>query len=385
MPSALKPESTQARVILALVATAGFFYINVMPALVEALTGGLGFDTRQAGMVSSANVYGAAVGALLAVLFVRRVSWRNATTKLLLALIALDLLSIPLVSPLPLIGMRFVHGVAGGTLVGLTYGVIARIHDPERTFGILLALQFGLGGLGVALLPGLVPAFGTSALLLTLVALSSVSLALSFRLPRFEAPPAGVRVAGEAGVARGPLAFALLALFLFQAANMGLYAFIIGLGRHHGLALEFISPALLASAWIGIGGAVLVAVLSTRYGRLRPVVIATMLTALLTWMLLASDRPWAYAAANIGIGVTWACVVPYLLGMAAELDRSGRSAALAGLASKLGLACGPLLAGFLLADDRYTLLIHLSVVALILSAVAGALPARFLDRRLASG
>ena len=62
------------------------------------------------------------------------------------------LLTIPQKYLTPLIALRLLHGISGGLLVGLTYGLIARIAAPERTFGILLAVQFGLGGLGVALL-----------------------------------------------------------------------------------------------------------------------------------------------------------------------------------------------------------------------------------------
>jgi predicted MFS family arabinose efflux permease len=361
------------------VATAGFFYVNIMPALVESLTGGLGFDSRQAGLVSAANVYGSAFGALLAVLLVRRLPWRRVAPWLLLALIAMDGISMQLVSPPPLIAVRALHGILGGMLVGLTYGVIARFDAPERTFGILLALQFGLGGLGVALLPRLVPAFGTHALFFTLIALSAAGLLALRRLPEIDGGPRVARGLGGA-LTSAPLLLVLFALFLFQAANMGLYAFIIDLGRHHGLGADFMSAALLASAWVGIGGALLVTVTSTRFGRLVPISLAAAATALLTWLLLASGMPWAYAVANLGIGVTWAFVVPYLFGIAAELDRSGRAAALAGLASKLGLASGPLAAGFLLADGRYTWLIHLSAIALLASALSAMLPAQRLDR-----
>lgn len=380
----MRPEATAARVILALVATSGFFYVNIMPALVESLTGGLGFNSSQAGMVSSANVYGAAMGALAAVLLVRRLRWRPVATVLLVVLIVVDLASTQLRQPAPLIALRLLHGISGGLLVGLTYGLIARIAAPERTFGILLAVQFGLGGLGVALLPRLVPAYGTYALFLTLVALSATSLVLMQRLPAFGVLATAPGVS-PARVARRPLTLALLALLLFQGANMGLYAFIIDLGRHFGNGPDFISGVLLLSAWIGIAGALLATGMSTRFGRKWPVMVATTLTALLTWLLLASGWPWAYAVSNIGIGVTWALVVPYLFGMTAELDRSGQSAALAGLASKLGLATGPLAAGFLLGDGSYGLLVHLSAVALVLSALAAVVPASWLDRRGVAG
>ena len=89
-------------------------------------------------------------------------SWRYFATGLLLALIAIDLASMAIVSPMAMIAIRLLHGIAGGLLVGLSYGVIARVANPDRTFGILLFVQFGLGGLGVMTLPRLVPIYGES-------------------------------------------------------------------------------------------------------------------------------------------------------------------------------------------------------------------------------
>ncbi|MGB0132232.1 hypothetical protein, partial [Dokdonella sp.] len=45
--------------LFALLATAGFFYINIMSAIVDGLVTGLGFSNTEAGMVGSANIYGA--------------------------------------------------------------------------------------------------------------------------------------------------------------------------------------------------------------------------------------------------------------------------------------------------------------------------------------
>ena len=56
------PNGEIARVLLAFLATAGLFYVNIMPALVDGLIEGLGFNNQQAGFVGSANVYGAALG-----------------------------------------------------------------------------------------------------------------------------------------------------------------------------------------------------------------------------------------------------------------------------------------------------------------------------------
>jgi len=79
------PDGEMARVLLAFLATAGIFYVNIMPALVDGLVQGAGFSNRQAGMVGSSNVYGAAIGALIAVFIVKKIQWRTWAYALLTA------------------------------------------------------------------------------------------------------------------------------------------------------------------------------------------------------------------------------------------------------------------------------------------------------------
>jgi len=374
------PHGELARVMLAFLATAGLFYVNIMPALVDGLIGGLGFSNRDAGLVGSANVYGAAAGALGAVFLVKRVSWRSTSELLLLALMALDWLSMAIDSPQLLIALRFLHGLVGGTLVGVGFAVIARTYEPDRTFGYLLTVQFGLGGLGLLYLPGLVPDYGTSALFLSLIAFSAVTLLM---LPFLDDYPAETRVnedSPSSPVARGPLLMALAGTFLFQAANMGIYAYLIGMGRHYGLDTPFISHVLGVAAWIAIAGSVAVIFLSTRFGRMLPLGIGILFTIAGTWILHYSDVKLMFWIANVGVGITWAFVISYLLGMCSEFDDHGQTAALGGFASKMGLASGPMVAALLVGEDNYALLINLAIIALVLGWLVILRPARLLDR-----
>jgi predicted MFS family arabinose efflux permease len=380
------PNGEVARVLLAFLATAGLFYVNIMPALVDGLIEGLGFSNREAGLVGSANVYGAAVGAFTAVFIVKRVSWRKAAIALLLGLITIDLVSMLLTSAPALIGTRFVHGCVGGLLVGIGFAVMSRTTEVDRSFGYLLTIQFGLGGLGLIYLPPLVPEFGTAALFLSLIAFSSVTLMM---LPFLDDYPPRDDVAIAAGKRgnRKLAVLALLATFLFQAANMGVYAFAIGIGKYAMLETAFISNALGIAAWAAILGSVLVILMSTRFGRLWPVGIAIVMTAASIWLLHFSDvKPggWetsVYWWTNVVWGIGWAFIISYLLGMCSEFDASGQMAALGGFASKMGLASGPAVAALVVGDSNYGLLLNLSVVALVLCLAAMALPARALDRK----
>ncbi len=373
-------ENTEtARVFLAFLATAGLFYINIMPALVDGLIQGLGFSNKEAGLVNSANVYGAALGAFGVVLLIKKLAWRATSYTLLLGLIALDIVSIYLTTPSSLMLVRFFHGLLGGALVGIGFAVMARTEQPDRAFGYLLLVQFGLGGFGVMYLPGLVPQYGIAALYLSLVAFSVVTLAM---LP-FLADYALEKAAPDAACKRinwRMLGLALLATFFFQAANMGLYAYIIGLAKNAGLEMAFISPVLGMAAWIGILGSIGVILLSTRFGRLKPLTLSTLLTAVMTFILHFSQSPWIFALANCVIGATWAFSISYLLGLNASFDKTGQTAALGGFASKMGLASGPALAAMVIESDNYGLLVNLATLGLVLSALVALIPTARIDR-----
>ena len=106
------------------------------------------------------------------------------------------------------------------------------------------------------------------------------------------------------------------------------------------------------------------------------------ITVLATIALHYSGVPAIYALANCAVGITWAFVIPYLLGMAAEFDRAGQMAALGGFASKMGLASGPAVAAILLGDSNYPLIINIGAVVLLLSLLLMLVPAVLLDREV---
>jgi DHA1 family inner membrane transport protein len=374
------PEGLLASVLLAFLATAGLFYVNIMPALVAGLIDGLGFTNRQAGFVGSANVYGAACGALVAVFLVRRVPWRRAEVMALVMLLLLDLVSTQVTTAGPLTALRFLHGVVGGVSVGIGLAVMARTRVPDRAFGMLLTVQYGAGGLGVMFLPRLAHQFGPQVLFLALAAFTLITLLM---LPFLAEYPPRERVAAvdgaSAAVKRAPLLLTLIAVFLFQASNMGLSAFIIPLGRHYGLEDTFISNTLGFANWVGVLGSIAVIWMAGRYGRALPVAAALVVTLVGIAAFLRSDAGWVFIAANAVTAVTWSFLIPYFFGMCADFDPAGRSATLAGFFSKMGLASGPAAAALLLGEANYGLLITVSLVGIALCGVAVLGPARRLD------
>lgn len=375
-----------ARVLLAFLASAGLYYVNIMPALVDGLKQGLGFSNKQAGLVGSFNVYGAASGAFLIAFLVRRINWRPTAHLFLLGLIGMDLFSMLIRNPYALMGARFLHGFIGGMLVGLSFSIIARTAAPDRTFGMLLVVQVLAGSFGIMSLPLLVPRFGTNVLFVSLILFSATTVLMLQFLPDYPVRAPVSRTQGTAAnnLQWKSLLLALFSVFLFQAANMGLFAFIIGLGKRHGLELTFISETLGIANWFSMLGGALVIVLSTRFGIVKPILGGILLSLVGTWALNYSHVTWIWIVANVGTGITWNFVISHLLGMCARFDQTGQTAVWSGFASKMGLASGPMLASFIVGTGNYTALITMALVLLAGAMFSSALPAWILDREVAA-
>jgi MFS family permease len=328
---------------------------------------------------------GAAFGAFFVTLLIRRIPrWKMASVMLLGGLICVDIVTIMQESTAILVPLRFGHGFIGGSLVGLGFSVIARTDRPSVAFSLLLVCQYGGGALGLWLLPPLVPSYGPYVPFYALIIFCVVTLCMIPFLASYPLPAKKMAgAAGESGKVKikvFPLGLTLLALFLFQAANMALFAFIFGLGKHYGLSMDFMSPTIGIANVVAIGGAVIAAYTGIKYKLLTPLLLALVCSALGTAIFLYSDSQVIYLIANCITGVMWAFCIPYFLTMAAKFDEAGQMAALGGFASKMGLACGPMVAGYLLSTEGgYPLLIWIAIGAIAACIAIAFQPARELD------
>ncbi|MCX2781034.1 MFS transporter [Microbulbifer thermotolerans] len=371
------PQGWIASLLLAFLSSAGLYYVNIFPVIVNSLMTGAGLSAAQAGEITFANTMGAVIGAFLISILVKKIpQWKLAAFVLLLCSIGMDLLTIVLANLELLIPLRLVHGMLGGALVGLGFAVIARSGIAGRTYSMVLLVQYIGGALGLRFLPELVALYGTYVPFFALITFSLVTLAMlpflaDYPLPSIEEQKKAVF---NAKVALAPMLITLVALFCFQLSNMALFAFIFDLGKSFGLPLTFISQTLFWANLVAIGGAALAAYTGQRFALAPPLAIALLVTLVGLAMFIFSDLKPVFVAANIITGITWAFCVPYFLTMASRFDAAGQMGAFGGFASKTGLACGPLAAGyFISAGGSYTQLI--AITCGILVVCLAALPA----------
>lgn len=380
----VSPQGWTASLLLAFLSSAGLYYVNIFPVIVDSLMAGAGLSAGQAGEITFANTIGAVIGAFVISLLVRRIPrWKLASLFLLLCSIGVDLLTITLANLELLIPLRLMHGVLGGALVGLGFAAIARSGIAGRAYSMVLLVQYTGGALGLGFLPGLVSEFGTYVPFYALITFSTITLLMLPFLPDYPVPDRAEekrRVPPEARVAMLPMVITLISLFCFQFANMALFAFIFDLGKSFALPLPFISQTLFWANLIAISGAALAAYTGQRFSLTLPLAIALVITLVGLALFAFSNIKPVFIFANVVTGMTWAFCVPYLLTMASKFDAAGQMGAFGGFASKMGLACGPLVAGYFISSGgNYTQLIVIACAMLAICLAALPAAAR-LDR-----
>ena len=380
MKVALDPNGWVARVFLCFAASAGIVYIDIMPALVDSLQAGLGFSVQESGRIGSANTYGGALGALAMAFIARHLPWRRTLVIFLIALMAFDAGCLPLRSASVMMFMRFMHGLVGGAMVGMSYLVIARNRNPSRTFGILMVLQYALYMVTIAVMPTLVRRIGIAPMFWLLVGFSALTLVFVLLLPEY--PPRATETVVPDAHMRGLRLCALLGVLLFQVGNMMVNAFSVSLGQAGGLPLDYVSESLCATGFAGLLGGVITMFMPLCWGLTKPLVVSMLLAAgSLAALFHVGDRT-VWLLATMTNGAAWALVLSLLFGMCASFDSSGQSAVWSGFMSKLGLATGPLIGSFMLnTSARYQALIVLGAVFVCLGLVSALPPVLVADRR----
>ena len=288
MNTNIHQESTLAAVMYAILATAGLFYVNLGGAFLSAFVDGLGVGRDEAGLIVSANKYGAAAGALIATFLVKNIPWRKTTAILLVLMMLVDIISSQITSAENLIAIRFLHGTIGGVSVGIGLSVIARTLNPDKIFGMLLVVQYSFGSLGRWTVPRLVESFGHMAVFGVLMLFSVMTLVILPFIPNVR----------EAKSTNNPfkinfsflLVLALIALFFFQASNMGVADYAFELGKDIGLVNTEISNLLTVANIISISGGLFVYVIGTKYGRTIPLFIGVSISAIFTYLLHYSEN-----------------------------------------------------------------------------------------------
>ncbi len=347
------PQGDPPRLLLGILAGAaiGFAAQGSLPILVGAVIDGLGVNEAAAGLLASAEIGTVALASLLLAPRIHRVSRRRlARLGAIVACIG-QALAAASGSFETLLAARVVAGLGEGAAFAAANAALAGSANPER-ISALLALIGGAGaGLMLAALPFIVEPFGYAGGFVVLLVIGLVCVPLLHFLP--DAPGESAHAVRERAAHPGLGIATMLGFFVLALGGSAMWAFTERIGIHIGLSREFAGGVLAVTMVLGLSGAGLAGLLGMRLGRLAPLVVGLLGVAVST-AALGRASTWPTYAAMLGLWTfMFLFVMPYLMGIAAALDKAGRWAAATVGFWSVGSALGPVSAGTLIATLSY--------------------------------
>ena len=326
----------------------------------------------------------------LAALFVAgplsRISRVKAAAAGALLLITVNLISAQTDSFEVLRVTRVLAGFAGGLIGASGTASAASSLNPQRIFAII-GVSWGLiAAVQLAVLPYLTVPFGSAGGYYGMAAAVVLSLPLLLWLnpPRRHEKIEGNkafdkelslwgRITERLGIRDAPNArfaiMAMVALFTFEIGQGATQVFLEQFGLRTGLDEIRIGQILGVTAFLGLSGGALAAWMGNRFGNLQPIVVGIGFNALFASTLVLGTIPILFGASYLGWNMAYYFLVPYMLGVLAEMDDRGRWVVAADAVWWLGAAPGAAVGGILVEKSGYTALAGLAPVTGIVCVV----------------
>lgn len=370
---------------IALVGCVSIMPLLVLPVMVGAFVDAMGLGERDAGLLASAGFLGAAAAALILAFRIHHLDLRRMTVLGLVIMVAADGASIA-AAALPLyvlVALRFISGAAGAAVYGGVMSAYAAWREPDRAYGLFMALQFAVSGAGLFLLPMAIPHLGVAGIFALFTLLDLGALVLARALPD-NVERAG-RIVGdklEWQIIFTLTALAcLLAIGLYETAQMAHFTYIERIGVAVGLDAGQIGLALGLSSLLAIPAAFAVTWIGSRFGYFIPIAAATLVQVLSVALLMRADSFADYLLITCLFAMGWAFVLPYFQAIEARIDPGGSVVVAGSFATGAAGFIGPAGAAMLvMPGDYWRMLMAILVSLLVVIAMT-----RFVTHRLRVG
>lgn len=338
---------------LVAVFTAGYLAAYLLPTVVGRLSAHLGLSPAQAGLVGSALLLSSAGAGFCLAGRVERYGARTpARVGLLLAAVGYGCAALAGSVPLVVLGV-VVGGFGSGTATAVAAARIAARRDPHRTSSLGLLTVSATAGVLYLTIPHLggghrLP-FAAIALVALLVWPATARLGGATRAEEETTS----QITGRLPHRRSGLVLAG-GMLIWSMAQNALWGVSSRIGVvQAGLSEVTVGAVFAAALGAGLLGVTGAGLLGARLGRAVPIGLGTVVIAASIVLSSSARDLGSFATGEVLWNAFYPVVLSYLIGLAASLDVRGRWAVLAGSASSLGVACGPLLGSVLSEEAGY--------------------------------
>jgi predicted MFS family arabinose efflux permease len=246
---------------------------------------------------------------------------------------------------------RSITGVGEGAMLAVASAALANFRDPDRAYGVINVASILFCSAAVFSLPITAGYFEVEFNVFQTIFVCVVILSLL--VPFITGNSQQVHVQDDRstpahGVFSWKLQRLLVGVFVVAGGAGAMWSFYYLLGTAAGLSENEIHNAVGTAAVISVSGAFLATLVGTRFGRLLPVTLGTIVLTVAVLALSQWPHPLVFRLSAIINVVGMYFLLPYFLGYAAAQDPSGRDAAITAGVFLLTGAAGPYFGGYVI-------------------------------------
>ncbi|WP_339670608.1 MFS transporter [Dasania marina] len=345
----------------------GSLMVLIKPVIIGATANQFSLNNQQLGYFSAALLLLYSLSSTSALFWVRRYNWQYSAAISLALFISGFFIALSSEQYLiKFIAFGFIS-LGSGALYSLSLIILSDTPNPDRTFAYAISMQVVGSSLFIFLTPQAVKLWGFDSIYSLMAGMALSGLAVIYWLPC-----AGRNVANLSpnalSVLTNPKALLSVAgcfLFFF---NIGcVWTYIERMGVASNLTTESASTLLAIAAMIAIIGSLAASFLGDRYGRLKPLALATAGIVLAVYGLSFTISAEFYFITALLYAAMWNFSMPYQYAAVNQSDPSGKAVALTPAFQTLGGALGPAAAGLLISNSDFIAVGHLATGGVVLS------------------
>ena len=334
-----------------LLSCAGVFMVWGMPIFLGGLKSVFTFDQTQANLIMSAEFAGMTLSSILSILWIGRFDWRKVARCALLAIVLGNLITSYISTDQInafrlLVGIRFFTGLVGtGTAFALGIAAVGNTSEPDKNFGYTIASQIAMGSLIAFFVPNLIEKYGIAGMCFPALILAVVAIILTSKL----ATSGGVQPHRSIENQTVELNFirkyrlpivGLLVMIFWQMGVGSFFNNLVLLKDSFNLEESIITNIIGLSTLLSIIGPLSASALASKIKRTIPVSLA-LVVQLLIVLSFQGELTWGgFAIRAILFQTAWNFSGPFLMGMIATMDKTGRFSALIPASQLGGIALG---------------------------------------------
>lgn len=275
-----------------------------LPFLIGSFSDALSLSPQQGGFLGTVSQAGLVTGTLIVYFTRSKLSWHIILLAGAVVALVANQLSLLATSAEMLFPIQFILGVGLGTGMALTIYFIGHTSNPDRAYGIMMAIQIFASSVFAFICPYLISTWGVAGYVSAVSACALIITVALWWLPKhdiahLDAEPTEVEEEQTSKSGNALFgALSLIAMALFQVGLFALFAFVERIGSNSSLSLEFIGAAIaIGGGGSGILGGLAAAALADRLGRVIPLTVALVAAITAVYMLQEGVSPTSFSSA----------------------------------------------------------------------------------------